>query len=370
MNLKRVTIIRYISLLQVLFIHILNWTNQELNGINIFGIFFQDFATGYKKLNELFLPTFLMSFISGYLFFLKFNDHLDIREIVKKTFSRTKRILVPYVIWCSISFFLYNGSKPILSYFFGLKFVQNPIEFSLINYLRCFFDVELAKMGHLWYIQHLLLFFCFSPIIYFVFTLGRTKSLLVAILIVLCIIFFDYGDFLQKRFAISYIFGAFFALNFRQNEIFINNISYKYLFYSIFGGLVIIYLDSYKIFGESNTKNILGIAVNFCLFNIFSFFSILIEKSEKIPKLINHLTKSSFILYLIHGMIISLLIKLYIQYIKIYNSFALFLMSFLLIILVVVVVHGLYILISKNKFLSLLLNGRADNYKKLNKIAP
>ena len=141
----------------------------------------------------------LFFFISGYLFFLKFDGSLN--AFKSKLIKRVSSLIVPYILWNLLAFFFY----------WSIGIAEGK------DFLSSFWVVEYHS-GHspadgpLWFLRTLILLLPLTPIIY-VFNIN--KYLCIGSLILYLFLFSNYGIFKQGM-AIGFAcfnLGAFGALS-------------------------------------------------------------------------------------------------------------------------------------------------------------
>lgn len=170
------------------------------------------FLTGwlFPKITAAAVPVFFL--ISGYLYFR--GSAFSARIFAGKTKRRIQRLFVPYIIWnaaviaCIAVFQVFRPTfMPLIH--------KQVAEFSLSDYLACFWDVQLINSSNvkgpvnspLWFLQSLMLFQLFSPIFYFLLRGKKLGTIILAVVFAL-LPFRDQPLFFN--FKLFYIF--FFAL--------------------------------------------------------------------------------------------------------------------------------------------------------------
>lgn len=170
------------------------------------------FLTGWllPKITAAAVPVFFL--ISGYLYFK--GSAFSARIYAGKTRRRIRRLLVPYIIWNAVVIACIAVFQVFRPTFMPLIHKQ-VANFSLSDYLACFWDVQLINSinvkgpvnSPLWFLQSLMLFQLLSPIFYLLLRNKKTGAIVLALLFAL-LPFRDQPLFFN--FKLFYIF--FFAL--------------------------------------------------------------------------------------------------------------------------------------------------------------
>lgn len=143
--------------------------------------------------------------ISGYLFFL--NAKPTWTFFKNKCESRFKTLVIPYVLWLSVSFgvFVVLQSIPIFSNFF---FEKKIVDFSCSDFINK--TVISPLCYQFWYIRDLIIFVVCSPVIYFILQKTKWAS------IVLLFLFWNSNclfPLISTEGLLLFLFGAWLALN-------------------------------------------------------------------------------------------------------------------------------------------------------------
>lgn len=158
------------------------------------------FQTYYK-------PAFMLSFISGYLFFLNVNNENFREKIKEKILKRIDSVLVPLLVWNSILFLVSNIIKSLVVRNTNLLIIEPPASITISNFLYSFIHPPFG----LWFFQNLVIFFLLSPLVYIIFRDKRITYLFLVCFIVISI--FDlFPSFLYKKFVFSYLLGAYISI--------------------------------------------------------------------------------------------------------------------------------------------------------------
>lgn len=142
---EKITIISFILSVGIVYLHTPWYAHDTFWG-----------TTFYRLIQSLLhccVPCFF--FISGYLYYRNYTP----KEWKRKTTSRIKSLLIPYLIWCTG----YGGIMYILTYT-GLAhtdIVCKPHSEVILAILN-------ADYCHLWFIRYLIIFSLFAPLFYYI----------------------------------------------------------------------------------------------------------------------------------------------------------------------------------------------------------
>ena len=117
------------------------------------------------------VPLFLM--ISGYLYFnnCTIYEGFNKETYIKKTKSRIKSLLVPYLLWNLLVFALFSGMQMLVggSEIMAKDGYKALSDYTLIDYFKNFWALDSTGMpvdGPLWFIRDLFIISLFSPLVY------------------------------------------------------------------------------------------------------------------------------------------------------------------------------------------------------------
>lgn len=126
----------------------------------------------FLSIGEIGVPSFF--FISGFLYFYNVSDgNLQYR---RKTKSRVKTLLIPYILWNTLIILLdfVLQSNPFTASFFtgGNK----PIaDYGLVDFLKCYiyqgewnFSFATPILSPMWYVRNLMVLCLISPVVYYI----------------------------------------------------------------------------------------------------------------------------------------------------------------------------------------------------------
>lgn len=264
----------------------------------------------YNFLNTVFfqLAVPIFFFISGYLFFFKF-EKFGLGEYFRQIRSRTRTLVVPYLLWNLVVIL-----KTVIAqnWFPALSGQTNAFEnFNVSQWLLMFWDVSdvteslpLPINGPLWFVRNLIVLTIFSPIIYWYVTKVKRVGIIIALIPFLIVT----G---QARFDMAilsvffFLCGSWFGIN---KKCFIPRLSRNSQlvvigFYIIAAIVMSIYRDGRRWIEALNNVEIL----------IGCYIIILISSSllEKNKIIINpFLQGSSFFLYAYQALVISFVTRM------------------------------------------------------------
>ena len=150
------------------------------------------------------VPTFFI--ISGFLFFYTFS--LD--KLLYKYKKRFYSLLIPYIIWNTISFIYYM----IIT---NIPFIQSKMSMGVIelNMENIFEGIIMGKYNALWFIRVLMCLVLIAPFIYY-FTRNKKRGL--ALIVLLISIHFKYytDEFSLLYCSAFYIFGSYISIHYKE----------------------------------------------------------------------------------------------------------------------------------------------------------
>ena len=159
---RKIKFISLFSMLAVVFIHSYNYKDSFLTpttkiseGLNYFAMFEYFISNALARFA---VPLYFI--ISGYLFF---KNYTSVKEsYLKKLKSRTRSLIVPYLIWAFISaLFMYVLS--FINVFSQTAIVQESVTNGPLCLLSSFINPPAFQ---LWYVQQLIIFTLISPLFY------------------------------------------------------------------------------------------------------------------------------------------------------------------------------------------------------------
>lgn len=180
------------------------------------------------------VPVFFL--ISGYLFF-RGLEGWDKSKWKRKIFSRTKTLLIPYIIWISL-YAVFTGTVPsITDYWCSVKWNFNRID--LWGNPNIASSPLLVPM---WFIRDLIICICLTPLFWMLFHSARNRYQLIRLIASVCV------------FTVLYL---------TQTAFQIPGLSILSLFYFAFG--CVIALNGIKLEELISNKNIRLIIISFAL---------------------------------------------------------------------------------------------------------
>lgn len=307
-----------------------------------------------QNLARLAVPAFFL--ISGYLFFLKIQDY-NISVYFAVLRRKCKTLLLPYLIFCAISFFckfLLVKDTTLLEFYKSLGGVRLFIDCGYIytENWRGLSDWAGAFPinGALWYMRDLIIMVVLSPVVWTL--LKRSNSYCIVVLTLIYIVNPCIG--IPHISAICmFSLGAYFSINkkdliseFRKIPVF------------IYMPLMIAMMIFQIIFKNLDFVQVLVI---FGLIAIFNITSLMVEREHIHP--IRFLSVSSFFIYAMHDNIVVMLQSLEKQGFQIlvhYNALTQTLQCVLMPIFVTIILLVMYWLLYRyaSPVLALLMGGR------------
>lgn len=283
----------------------------QLSGMDCYNLFRVSIS---RVLTHVCVPTFYL--ISGYLFFVgleKWNNNVYLRKLKK----RCKSLLVPYLIWNSITLML-----PITNAFIhgGMEGVIHFLESH--NYWHLYWDckkwnldrtnwlggVNLSSSPYLvplWFLRNLMVVVLCSPALYYIFKKLKGWGVLLLSVCYISGVFICIPGFSANAF-LFFGAGAFFKMN--NIDMTILTYKYRYILYT----MAFILWGVCTYFNGHNTPEGNYIYPFFVIVGCMALMNLSSSIVEKnILKMPNIFSKASFFIYLLHTvMVIKLVSKI------------------------------------------------------------
>ncbi len=285
---ERIEILRFPLIIAIIFIHAyaaqIQFSNSASIGesiLNTYSFWVRNYISDI--LARVSVPLFFG--ISGFLFFINFD--VSLKNYIKKIKSRTKTLLIPFLIWNTIIFLFYafaqnfsvtsdyfTGTRPLVLEQSGFKFIELFFGFDEFNYPVAY---------QFWFIRDLIILTILTPMIFYFLkkipyvylTIISTVWLLdllelgSIVLDPISIVFFSLGAFLgmkkydfhfidyhAKTIIIIYIIFSIVDL-FTKNNIYTNYIENSTI---IMGTFATIALTKYLIYFDKLKRNLLNLS--------------------------------------------------------------------------------------------------------------
>lgn len=200
---RKISIISFILFIGVMIIHTYNlevYGIEAQNGgmIASFEIFINKLANGVC------VPYFFV--ISGFLFFRNF----DLKMLSAKYRTRSKSILIPYIVWNTI-YYLFFACITRLPYLSGVLNSSGETELGIAAYFRYIWEGYYI----FWFLRVLIWMILLTPVLYIL--LKRRKYYWPEIILVILILIALNKTFLPHNLVNAYyVIGAYIGINFRK----------------------------------------------------------------------------------------------------------------------------------------------------------
>jgi hypothetical protein len=198
-------VISFVLIVLVIFRHsyniVLNLSTESIEIQEGYSSFFQNFIL--NVINR--IPSSLFFIISGFFFFLNFNNETN--EFIQKFKKRLKSIALPYLIWSiwGILFLFILQLLPDYHDFFTKGLIR---DYSISQILNVIFINPIPYQ--LWFLKDLFVLICIAPVIYFLIKYLRIYIVIIAAIVWLLgyefgiiytrsLFFFVLGAFLSKK---------------------------------------------------------------------------------------------------------------------------------------------------------------------------
>lgn len=271
-------------------------------------LYYQQFIT--RVLTSFAVPGFFMC--SGFLYFLNF-DGLD--SYNRKSISRFKSLVIPYLFWISFTLFVTWFLQDVLglAHLFGAGEMKLIREFTLLDFANSFWCIRDGApfLSTMWFLRDLIVCVAITPQLYLLLR-GKHGRVTLGVILILSIMELSFLEI-----AASSIFwfslGAFLAIH--QIDVF-SGIK-KYQKTLITTGLVLVLAYSF-VYIENRESRILFYSILQLLTTIILFANILLLTmnlvNERRGKELARLAVPSYFIYLAHepymGYVLQLFIKL------------------------------------------------------------
>lgn len=202
-NSRKISIISFILFIGVMIIHTYNlevYGIETQNGgmIAAFEVFINKLANGVC------VPYFFV--ISGFLFFRNF----DMKMLSAKYRTRSKSILIPYIVWNTI-YYLFFACITRLPYLSGVLNTSSETELGIAAYLRYIWEGYYI----FWFLRVLIWMILLTPVLYVL--LKRRKYYWPEIILVILILIALNKTFLPHNLVNAYyVIGAYIGINFSK----------------------------------------------------------------------------------------------------------------------------------------------------------
>jgi len=294
----KMKILSFISMIMILYLHSYNIDNV-LNFIDkgsmfySINIFIQNFIS--QGITRIAVPMFFL--ISGFLFFNNFALS-DYRKII---FKKVKTLLIPYIFWSSLVVFIYFIIQllPQFHHFFVNELIRTYSFSELI--MTTYVD---PKNYPLWFMRDLMIMILISPLI--LYLLKKKKKIFLSITFLTWLII----DEKNSDTLLFFSLGAYFAL-FNKNILSIQ--SNKTLIFIICISYTLLLFLKTTLISFSNNHNEL-ILLMLHKFNILLGIILIWYTSNNIViffkmKKLWYLTEYTFLFYVFHEPLLSILTK-------------------------------------------------------------
>lgn len=302
-----ISVIRFLYLIEVCALHfvMIFVKNKQILTISPS---INEFFKGLLIFQTYYKPAFMLSFISGYLFFLNVNNENFKEKIKEKMLKRFNSVLVPFLIWNSILFIVFNIIKSSIVTNTDLLIIEQPPSINISNFLLSFINPPFG----LWFFQNLVLFYLLSPLIYLIFR-DKKNTYLFLLCITFVSIFDFFPSFMYKKFIFSYLLGAYISIS----GVNFKDIKLKY--YNVVALIIMIITLLYCIYNFPNNiyniimvliEDVVLIVLNIIVFVVIKPLFIKIGNMDKIAPILQKFSKASFYIFIFHGMLLSLIVKI------------------------------------------------------------
>lgn len=236
-SLQSIKNIKLCLTLLVIYIHILPEKYEYLSkdktiGDNIYTYVSEIISHG---IGHIAVPIFFV--LSGFFLFFQSNQ-INIRFFKQKYISRTKSLLIPFILW-NLTFAIVIYWKEYLFKYVGLSNYSSNIGFSpskIIEYIIRPLDFPL------WYIRDLILLVLFSPILYLWIKKAKLLGIVILYALYLSSIFFILSIWIPTTGLFYFSVGIYFAIGKNRKSLdFISLFRNTYKYYLILG-LVILFI--------------------------------------------------------------------------------------------------------------------------------
>jgi len=300
---RKLKVISFILIVMVVFLHAHNINGKG----DLLNYYVQNFiSTGITKISVA-----LFFVISGYLFFFNIRAG-KIQEFVSKIQSRSRTILLPYLLWSlwGILLFFLLQSLAFSKSFFNSDLLS---EKSFSELLHVLFVKPLPYQ--LWFLRHLFVFALLSPLIYFIARYAKWTLLVIIAVLLLKIVEIPENDFIHNRSLAYFCLGCYLGI---YGQEWVKRAFPKF---GIGATMLWFALVAWRIIGDSQAfindklwrnfiqhlEFFIGI---FALWSLYDFFQ---KNNPKSQKALSAFLAFAFFLYVSHEPILTIIKKLLIK---------------------------------------------------------
>lgn len=302
-----ISVMRFLYLIEVCAYHLVMVVSKNKQILTI-SPSTNEFFKGLLIIQTYYKPAFMLSFISGYLFFSNVNNENFKEKIRKKILKRFSSILVPLLVWNSMLFVIFNVIKSSIVTNTNLLIIEQPYSLTISNFLWSFVNPPFG----LWFFQNLMIFSLLSPLIYIIF---RDKK--ITYIFLLCFVVFSVFDlfpsFIYKKFIFSFLLGAYIS---------IKGIEFKNIELKCHYVIALIILIISLLFFKNYFKNyvyvqiiillddIVLLTTNIVVFIVLKPLFLKISNNDKINLIIQKFSEASFYIFILHILLLSTIVKI------------------------------------------------------------
>jgi surface polysaccharide O-acyltransferase-like enzyme len=348
----KLRIISFFSIILVVYLHSYNLVinlNSETFYVNQgYSSFIQNFIS--QGITRIAVPLFFL--ISGYLFFINFNENRF--DFLIKFKKRIKTLFIPYFFWSILCLilFLIMESIPQLDILFTNK---NILDYTIYEFISSVITNPIPYQ--LWFLRDLMVLVVLSPILFYL--LKKFRYFTIVVFMVAWFLDFKFIFFSNES---LFFFGFGVYISIHKKQILEIKFSKKELIYTLIWFVILFYKNTLIYLSKDNVNLLFflhKISVLIGVFAIWSLYDVIfINRDLKQSKLFNF-SNYSFFIFVFHEPMLSFFKKIlfYLLNKNEYMSILIYIIAPLTTIIVCIFV-GYFLKNFTPKFYSIITGGR------------
>lgn len=299
----KLKIISFFSIVMVVYLHSYNLVinlNSETFYVNqVYSIFIQNFIS--QGITRVAVPLFFL--ISGYLFFINFNQNRF--DFLNKFKKRIKTLFIPYLFWSifSLILFLILESIPQLAILFTNKSI---IDYTLSEFICSFITNPIPYQ--LWFLRDLMILVVLSPVLFY--SLKKFRYFTIFVFMVGWFLDFNF-IFFSNESLLFFAFGVFISIH--KKQILEIKFSKKELIYTLVWIVILFYKNTLIHYSKDNVTLLFflhKISVLIGIFALWSLYDVIFINRDLTKSKLFYFSKYSFFIFVFHEPMLSVLKKI------------------------------------------------------------
>ena len=119
--------------------------------------------------------------------------------------NRIKLIIIPYIFWITLLLVFTDVVTFIVNYFKIPIAINHYYTLNLSNYLASLLHPSSTSIGHLWYLNNLIILFAFAPLLLII----KRRFIFIVLTFLLALVYYYYypASILKYRFVMFFLWG-------------------------------------------------------------------------------------------------------------------------------------------------------------------